>query len=91
MKVWTRAPRRLVCGNCASAVQIGEPMLVLSNPDYRWRKFRCVACAGPAPADLPDAVAPADVGYVAPVRQPAMTSTRVLSFDWKAKQSGQDR
>lgn len=89
MKTWTRAPRRLVCGNCCAELHVGDPMLVLSNPEQRWRKFRCVQCEGPAPADLPDDVAPSSVGFTAPKRPTrTLTPLTVIAADWKVKAGG---
>lgn len=54
MKTWQRSPRRLVCGRCCAAIQVGDPMLVLSSLEHGWKKARCVACAGEPVPDLPE-------------------------------------
>jgi hypothetical protein len=77
MKTWQRSPRRLVCGRCCGAIQIGDPMLILHSPEHGWKKCRCRECAGEAVPELPELVVrTTDLGTPAP-------SARVLCRAWR--------
>ena len=55
MTTWTRAAVDTLCGGTCGrrTIPAGEPMQVLELPAIKRSFFRCVACAGEAPPDLP--------------------------------------
>jgi len=86
MKTWIRSKRRLVCGRCCDAIQIGDPMLVLHSPEHGWKKCRCQACAGEPVPELPALEVQSP-----PLTVPSQGFTRVgrIPFDVKARQAGE--
>jgi hypothetical protein len=73
-----------MCGGCSRMVDVGDPIAWMSTPGQTWRMLRCEACEGPAQELEPLPVR-------APVEErPAMTSARVLAFDWKERASGRE-
>ncbi len=51
---WTRNPAIYQkCGRCGADIPRGDPMIELILPMLTHKPVRCVACAGPAPPDLP--------------------------------------
>jgi len=76
---WTRDRMMRHCGLCAREIPVGEVFQRIAFGS--WKKYRCQACAGPAPPDLPAAI----------VRDepPPINFARVglLPLDWKQRQS----
>ena len=85
MRTWLRSPRRLVCGRCCAAIQIGDPMLVLQSPEHGWKKARCRDCAGESVPELPELV-------VRTTEVPAsfVKVGAVAAFDYKQRQTKDD-
>lgn len=92
MKGWERTPRQVVCGKCCAVIAIGDPVFVYANAEFKWRKFRCVTCAGPAPADLPELEVRSVSIHPTPItpKPPRPYATRIgtIAEDFKIKQSG---
>ena len=64
MRIWKRAAAALVCGGCGQRIAAEDPVLAITFSEWVEAtggqvhrqtavKLRCVACAGPAPPDLP--------------------------------------
>ncbi len=54
MSTWRRALVSVKCGLCGQWIAKGDPLLIVQLPAVTARRYRCVACRGPAPADLPE-------------------------------------
>lgn len=54
MSTWRRALVRVRCGGCGEWIAQGDPLWIVQLPAVTARRYRCVACRGPAPADLPE-------------------------------------
>jgi len=86
MKRWTRARIARRCGRCGALVAAGDPILELAIASVRSVLLRCVACEGPAPADLP---APAERTPAPANALPfARFSPGLLPLDWKTAAAG---
>jgi hypothetical protein len=80
MTTWTRdrAPRR--CGQCGREILVGDVCLWITFDRCTVKKYRCAACAGPAPADLPEL----PVLETTPVALPLVRfQPDMLPLDWK--------
>lgn len=58
MRTWERVRigGSVKCGSCSARLLTGAPVLLIQIPGGTLkpvRLYRCVACEGPAPADLP--------------------------------------
>ena len=83
MTAWTRNDRRpRRCGRCGAEIPVGVLCLQLSFNGALFKKYRCAACAGPPPPDLPLHVEPAP-----PAPRLAFTRVGVPPFDYKERQS----
>jgi len=87
MTTWTRdrAPRR--CGQCGQLIRAGDVLLRITFGSCKAKKFRCTACAGPAPLDLPPHVDEI-------TRRPTLDFTRIgllpLDFSRRDRDPGQE-
>jgi hypothetical protein len=57
MTTWTRADRDRLCGGCGHQLAKGDVVLVVTLTGIRGTRVRCIQCAGPAPAYIPQRVA----------------------------------
>ena len=64
MRTWTRPPRPMRCGYCNADVPKAAPILAIRIGTVV--KYRCGACVGPAPPDLPADITRTRVGVVVP-------------------------
>lgn len=58
MRQWTRAAIDRYCGGCGALMAPGQPLLIITLPGVQRKRYRCVACEGPAPPDLPTDLGP---------------------------------
>jgi hypothetical protein len=83
MTTWTRDHTVRRCGHCGQEIPIGDVFLLLSLNGKLLKKYRCQACAGPAPPDLPTVIEEAPP-------PPALDFTRIgllpLDFSRREKQ-----
>lgn len=83
MLTWTRAKRRIMCGRCGTAIDVGDPQLEITIGQIT--KYRCKQCEE-APPDLPRHV----VEYT-PDPSPPMRFSHLLPLDWKTRSAGVSR
>ena len=87
MTGWRRADRVLVCGGCAVALNVGDPILTIRIDGLKRPLVRGACCAGPAPPDLPALI------LVAPPlvnRWQSFDPSRVLAFTPPEREPGED-
>ncbi len=85
MRTWTRTEFPRLCGGCPTVIKRGDPVQVLTLPGVSRLKYRCPACAGEPPPDLPAYVERAPiVPRMLPLKAVAAT------VDFKSRQVGED-
>ena len=80
MRHWTRSLRLQLCDYCHAYIQDGDPLLEIRLNGVRRETVRCVACAGPAPPDLPV--------YERQTTKPMTHLKKALPKDFKLAQGG---
>ncbi len=83
MTTWMRDRTLRRCGRCAQTIPIGDVFLLLTfeGLGLSLKKYRCAACAGPAPPDLP-----AVIEYDAPAPSIDLTRLGLLPLDWSRRE-----
>jgi hypothetical protein len=82
MTNWTRARVDGWCGLCSSIIAKGDPVFEVRIPAVARVRWRCSACAGPAPTDLPPLV------ETPPTATPMVRVAQALPFDSKLRATG---
>ena len=70
-----------LCGKCGTAIDVGDPMLVVTIPGVRRKPRRCTRCEGPVPVDLPSLEEFKRIEAAQPVFLPGVTPRLPLD-DW---------
>ena len=84
MRAWRRNPVRRICGRCGAVIDVGDAVLALTfamSPSTTM--WRCVACCGPAPDNLPELL------NARPTLVDRLRTLLGTKPDWKARQSGE--
>lgn len=79
MRTWQRAGMARWCGRCGKGIASGAPMVVITFASSSAKVYRCAACEGPAPDDLPDPITE--------TKQRVGALLRSTSTDWKLRQA----
>jgi len=84
---WTRAEQAKLCGLCGELIALGEPAVIICVNGITRKRWRCQACAGEPPPDLPPLL-PRDEIICDP-QTPNPTRPPWSVHDWKRKQAGE--
>ena len=96
MTTWIRATVSTQCGACNAIIAIGQPAQYVRLPGIQRVRYRCEACAGPAPPDLPAVTDPPAVTLLAAtttaqsraVFESAQAIAGRLPIDFRARAAG---
>ena len=94
MKAWRTAGLVTHCGGCQRRLEVGELVLIVTLPNVREKKYRCLACAAREfDEDTPPDPGELDCGDLmtsAPAATPpaAETPRRPRRPDWKHLAAG---
>jgi hypothetical protein len=91
VRAWERVRVGQLCGRCGAALEVGDPILVITlvRGTRRPRQFiRCAGCEGPAPPDLPLLIETPRGATGPPLVYPA--GWPYGGDDWRARASGRE-
>lgn len=87
-RTWGRAVMVLRCGLCGASIPKGDPLVRVRVPVLKRALYRCKACVGPAPSNLP-ALVERELGPFKPFVH-ILTGADALPLDFKAAAAGRE-